>query len=364
MSRLHSIIPVFFILGCTVLGQSGRVPAYSETPSKNDRSDVKERPAGRAEENEKSDGDLIRIDTDLVVIPVQVSERKGRPVADLKQREFKIFENGVEQEIAYFSDEDQPFTVALMLDMSYSSVFKLQEIQAAAWTFVSQLRENDRVMIVSFAEKPLVLCEPTNNRKVLRLAIDGAKIASGTALYTAFDLVLKEKLKKISGRKAIVLLSDGVDTTSQKLGAKDILEQLQANEVLIYPVQYDTFDDVQKSRRKDAQIFYDDNDRPYVVERPREKGEREKDYAEAREFFSDMSDQTGGRVYRVSSTTNLNAAFARIANELRKTYSIGYYPETPREPGARYAVKVRVYRPGLTVRARENYFAGGTQKQK
>ena len=108
---------------------------------------------------------MIRIDTDLVVIPVQVSERKGQPVVDLKQREFKIFENGVEQEIAYFSDEDQPFTVALMLDMSYSSVFKLQDIQAAALTFVNQLRENDRVMIVSFADKPRILCEPTNDRR-------------------------------------------------------------------------------------------------------------------------------------------------------------------------------------------------------
>lgn len=364
MSRLYSIILALFILGCPVLGQSGRVPGYSETPSKNDRSEVRERPAGPAVENEKSDDDLIRIETDLVVIPVQVSQRKGQPVVDLKQREFKIFENGVEQEIAYFSDDEQPFTVALMLDMSYSSVFKLQEIQAAAWTFVSQLRENDRVMIVSFAEKPMVLCEPTNNRKVLRLAIEGAKIASGTSLYSALDLALKDKFNRISGRKAVVLLSDGVDTTSPKLGTVDIIEQLQANEVLIYPIQYDTFDDVQKSRRKDAQILFDDNDKPYIVERPREKGEREKDYAEAREFFKDLSDRTGGRVYRVSSTTNLNTAFARIATELRKTYSIGYYPETPREPGERYAIKVRVYRPGLTVRARENYFAGDEQKRK
>ena len=183
-------------------------------------------------------------------------------------------------------------------------------------------------------------------------------------LYTALDLVLKEKLRKVPGRKAIVLLSDGVDTRSPTVGADDVLEQLQANEVLIYPIQYDTFDDVQKSRRNDAQILYDDNDRPYIVERPREKGEREKDYAEAREFFKDLSDRTGGRVYRVSSTTNLNTAFARIASELRKTYSIGYYPETPRRAGEKYAIKVRVYRSGLVVQARENYFAGDGQKRK
>lgn len=363
MIRLHSIFLTFVLLNCLAYGQSGRVRDYSETPSKGELTEVKEKPPRPADDNPKND-DVIRIDTDLVVIPVQVSERKGKPVVDLKQQEFKIFENGVEQEIAYFSDEDQPFTVALLLDMSYSSAFKLQEIQAAAWTFVSQLRENDRVMIVSFAEKPIVLCEPTNNRKVLRLAIEGAKIASGTTLYSAMDLVLKEKLRKITGRKAIVLLSDGVDTTSRNLVPDDILAQLRANEVLIYPMQYDTYDDVQKSRRKDAQILYDDNDRPYVVERPREKGERERDYAEAGAFFKDIAERTGGRVYRVSSTTNLNAAFARIASELRQTYSLGYYPETPRQPGEKYAIKVRVYRSGLVVRARENYFAGEVQKRK
>ena len=101
-----------------------------------------------------------------------MAQRKGNAVVDLRKEDFKIFENGVEQEIAYFSDEDQPSTVALMLDMSYSSVFKLEEIQAAAWAFVSQLREDDRVMVISFAKKVQVLCEPTNNRKVLRLAID------------------------------------------------------------------------------------------------------------------------------------------------------------------------------------------------
>jgi len=364
MSRLHSIILTVLIFGCLAFGQSGRVPTYSETPSKNNHSEVKERPVKPVAENEKEDDDVIRIDTDLVVIPVQVSERNGRPVADLKQAEFKIFENGVEQEISYFSDEDQPFTVALMLDMSYSSVFKLRDIQAAAWTFVSQLRENDRVMIVSFAEKALVLCEPTNNRKVLRLAIEGAKIASGTSLYSALDLALKDKFSRITGRKAVVLLSDGVDTTSKQLEATNILNELRENEVLIFPIQYDTYDDVQKSRHKDAQILYDDNDKPYIVERAREKGEREKDYAEAREFFKELSDRTGGRVYRVSSTTNLDTAFARIASELRKTYSIGYYPETPRHAGEKYAIKVRVYRSGLVVRARENYFAGDQQKRK
>ena len=357
MYRYCSLL-LFVLMFCwPIIGQSGRVVNYSETPSRDDKYPVVEKqqkPDGEAIETD----DVIRIDTDLVVIPVQISDRKGRPIVDLTQKEFKIFENGVEQEIGLFTDEEQPFTVALMLDMSYSSVFKLPEIQAAALAFVNQLRTDDRVMVISFAEKPLVLCEATNNRKALRLAIEGAKIASGTSLYSALDLALKDRFSKIEGRKAVVLLSDGVDTTSPAVGATNILDELRENDVLIYPVQYDTFDDVQKSR-DNAQIAYDDNDRPYIVERPRVKGEREQDYQDARDFLHEMSERTGGRRYRVSSTTNLNAAFARIVEELRRTYSLGYYPEAARKPGEKYSVKIRVYRPGLTVRARTSYFAKG-----
>lgn len=356
MKRFRNALLVLLTCFCTVSAQSGRVVNYSETPSEKGQPQVIEKQHKEDADTSDSD-DVIRVETELVVIPVQVSDRKGRPIPDLRKPEFKIFENGAEQEIAYFSDEEQPFTVALLLDMSYSSVFKLQEIQAAALTFVSQLRENDRVMVVSFAERPMVLCEPTSNRKVLRLAIEGAKIASGTSMYSALGLVLKDKFSTVTGRKAIVLLSDGVDTTSPDARAGDILDALRANEVLIYPIQYDTYDDVQKSRRDNAPIAYDENDRRYKVETRRAKGEREQDYEDARDFLREISDRTGGRVYRVSSTTNLNASFARIADELRKTYSLGYYPDTQRTRGEKYAIKIRVYRPGLVVRARTSYVA-------
>jgi Ca-activated chloride channel homolog len=356
MNRYCSRLLVIFSLCWPAFGQSGRVVNYSETPSGDDKYPVVEKQQKPDSELIETE-DVIRIDTDLVVIPVQISDRKGRPTIDLTQNEFKIFENGVEQEIGHFSGDEQPFTVALLLDMSYSSVFKLPEIQSAAFAFVNRLRPDDRVMVVSFAEKPMILCEPTNNRKVLRLAIEGARIASGTSLYSALDLVLKDRLGKITGRKAVVLLSDGVDTTSSDLGASAILDELGENDVLIYPIQYDTFDDVQKSRRDNAQIAYDDNDRPYIVERPRVKGEREQDYQDARDFLNEMSERTGGRRYRVSSTTNLSAAFARIVEELRRTYSLGYYPNTSRKAGEKYSIKIRVYRPGLTVRARTSYFA-------
>ena len=354
MRKVAKICAMIFILLAPIFGQSGRVQIYSESAS--DKIDSKKISPPAIEQNkENPNDDIIRVETDLVIIPAQITEGGGKPVLGLRKEEFKIFENGIEQEIAYFSNSEQPFTVALLLDMSYSSVFKLQEIQNAALTFVNQLRENDKIMVVSFDEKVRVLCEPTNNRKVLRFAIEGAKIASGTSLYSVLDEVLNEKFNEIAGRKAIVILSDGVDTSSPKLTPEDILREVVETDVLVYPIQYDTWDDVQKSRKNSAQVFYDDNDRPYTVEMPRIKGEREEDYKEANNFFREISSQTGGRIFRVSSTTNLDQAFASIADELRKVYSLGYYPGGERKTGVRYAIKVRVYRPNLLIRARNGY---------
>ncbi len=333
--------------------QSGRTKTYSESSPQSTQTQTNQQT--EKEQTQSDNDEIIRIDTDLVIIPARITDGKGKPVLDLKQQEFKIFENGTEQEIAYFSNQEQPFTVALVLDMSYSSVFKLPEIQAAALAFVNQLRGDDKVMVVSFDEKVRVLCEPTNDRKVLKLAIEGARIASGTSLYTALDLVLNEKFSNISGRKAVVLLSDGVDTSSKNLNSADILRSLGGGDALIYPLKYDTYDDVQKTRKKNAEVLYDENDRPYRVEKPKQKGEREEDYERADEFLKELSVQTGGTLYRVSSTTNLNRAFAKIADELRKIYSLGYYPSNPRQMGVRYAVNVRVYRPNLKIQAKENY---------
>jgi VWFA-related protein len=341
----------------SAFGQSGRVPIYSESSSPKDKSgESGAAPVAVSEKNLPDAEEVIRINTDLVVIPSQITDRRGKPINNIGKEEFKIFENGIEQEIAYFSSEEQPFTVALVLDMSYSSVFKLPEIQAAALAFINQLHEDDKVMVVSFDEKVRVLCEPTNNRKVLRYAIEGARIASGTSLYAALDTVLNQKLQAISGRKAIILLSDGVDTSSFRETPAEILRAAAETDVLIYPIRYDTYDDVQKSRRESAQVFFDENDRPYTKEMPRVKGEREQDYRVAGEFTEQLANQSGGKVYRVSSATNLNSAFSRIAEELRQVYNLGYYPVSERKNGVRYSIKVRVYRPDLIIRARNSYF--------
>ncbi len=356
----YTLASVFAILAAVtaVQAQSGRAKGYSESRAITERTAKARTPEKLGETPkpvETPEPDVIRVETDLVLVPFRVADKAGRVIADIKQSEVKIFENGEEREIAYFSDLAQPFTVALLLDMSYSSIFKLNDIQDAAKRFVSQLRPNDRVMVISFTEKAIVLCEATGDRRVLNIAIDGSRIGSGTSLYSTLDMVLNQKLKAVTGRKAVVLLSDGVDTSSLGHTAASIEKELSESDALIYPIKYDTYDDVQRSRRTTAPVQYDDDDRPYTVDTGPGKGERPEDYATAKEFLQNIAQDTGGRLYNVTSTTNLDQAFANIANELRKIYSLGYYPTGERESGASFEIKVRIYRPDLIIRTKERY---------
>ncbi|MGD9563739.1 MAG: VWA domain-containing protein [Pyrinomonadaceae bacterium] len=341
--------------------QSGRTKNYSESRAVTEkapgnaagRSRIDEPKA--AESSASPEMEVIRVETDLVIVPFRVTDKSGRTIADIKQSEVRIFEDGEEREVAYFSDVDQPFTVALVMDMSYSSAFKLEEIQEVARKFVAQLRPADRVMVVSFDEKPMVLCEATGDRRVLNIAIDGSRIGSGTGLYLTLDMLLNEKLRKITGRKAIVLLSDGVDTSSVHQTAAGVEKDMAETDVLIFPIKYNTYDDVQKSRRTTAPVEYDDDDKPYTADTRPVKGERREDYLAAKEFLNNIARDSGGRLFNVTSATNLDRAFADIANELRKIYSLGYYPNSERESGASFEVKVRIYRPDLKIRTKERY---------
>ncbi|MGI8668535.1 MAG: VWA domain-containing protein [Aridibacter sp.] len=358
---MNKIVVIIFIAFCGIgisFAQSGKVKIYSESsPSpENSKQEIKKDVPNIKKQN-KIDDDEIRVDTDLVVVSAKISDRKGKIVLGLEKEEFKIFENNIEQEIVYFSNEDEPFTVVLLLDMSYSSVFKLDEIRNAALTFTEQLRAKDKVMVASFDEKVHILCEPTNDKKILRLAVEGTEIRSGTSLYKALDTVLVEKLKAISGRKAIVLLSDGVDTTSRNISAQNLLKKFNEVDVLVFPIQYDTFGDVQKTNKDNTQVYYDDDDRPVIIAK-KEIGEREADYNKADKFLKDISYGTGGRVFRVSSKSNLQSAFSSIADELRKIYSFGYYPDGEKNIGEKYDVRVRVYRPNLVIRARDSFIWG------
>lgn len=304
------------------------------------------------------DDEIIKVSTQLVSVPVRVMDRSGKFVAGLKRDEFRVSEDGMDQDIAYFSTEEESFTVVLMLDMSYSTVFKIADIQNAAIAFIGQLRPVDKVAVVSFDADVHVLCKPTSDRGEIYRAIKATKISTGTSLYEAVDTVMNSLTRSVEGRKAVILFSDGVDTTSPRATDATNLADAMELDALIYPIRYDTFADVQAMKSGGASgrtVVVQPVGEPAKVSADESQGTTPEEYAKARVYMDGLADRTGGRLYEASSLTNLAAAYARIASELREFYSIGYYPVNDRDATRKASVKIKVTRDGLVVRSKEEF---------
>src|SRR5215204_4037778 len=261
-------------------------------------------------------GDIIRVSTTLVTIPVSVMDRDGRYVPNLQKEEFRIWEDGVEQQVAFFASVDKPFSVVLMLDTSPSTQFRLEDIQDAAVAFINQLRADDRVMVISFNDDIKVLSEMTSDRYKLERAVRRAYTDDGTRLYDAVDMVINRELSRIQGRKAIVLFTDGVDTTSRRATFQNNLIDAQEADALIYAVQYDTAGDM-----SGGSTGVDPNDVLGQIlgdifgNRRRGnnrgggsgggRGRQRDDYRVGDEYLTELTNNTGGRQYRADSLQNM-----------------------------------------------------------
>lgn len=337
------------------------------------------------EETVEDDGEVIRVETNLVTIPVSVLDRDGRFISGLQKKDFKIFENGVEQQIDSFASVEQPFTVVLLIDVSPSTAYQIDEIHDAAITFVNQLRPNDKVLVIAFDQKVQVLSRPTSDRNVLRQAILRAQFGDGTSLYEAVDDAMRRQLASLTGRKAVVLFTDGVDTTSRRATYQSTLRETQESDVLFYPIRYDTYrgdsggyggnypsGGGQSGGGKGVigaiigilggggGIQIGGNSRGGSS--PSAGGSRS-EYETGRRYLDELARNSGGRMFEANQNNNLDAAFSGIAEELRRQYSIGYYPESAGSKGDRKQVKVRVLRPNLAVRAKGSYVVGETDRK-
>lgn len=306
------------------------------------------------------DEDVIKVNTSLVSIPVSVSDRDGFYVSSLKEGNFKIFEDGVEQKIEYFGTTEKPFTVVLLIDVSPSTSYKIEEIQAAAEAFVGQLRPQDQVMVIEFDSSVDVLTEVTGDREKIAKAIRRTGFGDGTSLYQAVDFSLRKRLDKIEGRKAIVLFTDGVDTTSRGATYASTLEDAEESEAVIFPIYYNTFlQNIGIGGGNGPMTTSPTLGLPGSIGGVRATQQASAEYARGRAYLNELAGVTGGKVFRAESTPGgLTAAFESIAEELRRQYVLGYYSAGAGSPGDRKGIRVRVDRPKLIVRARDSYVVG------
>ncbi len=293
-----------------------------------------------AQKKQGDDEATIRVDTTLVTVPVIAMDRSGKFVPGLKAEDFRVFEEGVAQEIAFFLSAEEPVTVALMLDVSDSTRSNLEEIKAAAIAFVDQLRPDDQVTVIAFDGGLRELTLATSDRRAIHDAIRNARTGGGTRLYDALDFVLTKRLNRINGRKAVILFTDGVDVDSH-ISMEKSMRTVEEAGVFIYPIQYK---------------HPPDSSSAMLTGRLPIGGESYRgDPNKAAFYLQGIAKSTGANFYLAEDKKSMTKSFASIAEELRKRYDLGYYPTAPAKPGQTVRIKVMVERRGVVVRARASY---------
>jgi Ca-activated chloride channel family protein len=344
--------------------------------------------------DEVDEGDVVRVETQLVSVPAVVTNSAGRPLTGLRAENFLVFENGQQQKLANFATTETPFEIALLLDTSGSTREDVGLIRQAANAFIDALRPGDRVAIVGFdtarlgqsvAAKVEVLANLTDDRKLLRTAIANLGSSNGTPYYDALARIANEVFheparEEMRGRRAVVALTDGVDSTSES-DFRTVRSNLSRAGLASYFIQVNTEDFVEDRLMKDCaddgrltlsakqleryrQVFYP-RARPEDFVDFCQMGQFEKMqisrdlYNLARREMDELAKASGGRNFLAASLGDARAAFARVATEIGTQYSLGYYPSDKARDGKFRTIRVEVQGAPekAQVRAREGYIA-------
>ena len=307
----------------------------------------------------QQDDEPVRVDSSIVRVNVGVVDDRGRPITTLAQSSFTVYEDGVKQDISRFVAAPAPFSVVMMLDMSGSTRSFRQNIQMAAARFLDALAPDDRVAVVEFYSKVNLLNDFTTDR---RTAFHSISVANGSG-DTNFYKGLLFSLDKLSGeknrRKAIVVLTDGVDTDAQDADRK-LLSNLKDEEIpnAIKPEMNETLRRILD--RSDAQAVT-----IYPLALPTGDPARLADptprqlamYTAARARLKLVADRSGGTLNSIRRLEDMGTLYALVAADLRTLYTIEYQPSNDKRDGKWRAIKVEVDRPELIPRSRQGYFA-------
>ena len=328
--------------------------------------------------------ETIKVDTRLVSVPVIVSDHDGRYIPNLLQPDFKVFQDGTEQPIAFFAATEEPVTVAILIDTSQSTHGVLGDIKDSAKSFIKLLTPRDRAMVVSFDYDIHILSSLTSDQKQLTSAVKNAEIPDrivGTMLRDAVYQTVNSSFKGINGRKAIIVLTDGKDAGSE-IRAPDLLYRLEESDTLVYTIMFKT-DERGGNRGFDrggrgggfpgrgggfpgggggrfpggggggGNPRFPGGGGPSGEQRKRMEERQKAQNAQAAEFLKDLADTTGARAFS-SKDGKIKRTFADILEELRFQYRLGSYPPDEDKPSV-HQLRVKVDRENAVVRARGSY---------
>jgi Ca-activated chloride channel family protein len=331
-----------------VFGQSGRGQLPESKKQKPDKPQLPNPPKIRLPENmpqkkdkDKVDEETIRINSDLVTVVVTISKKSPDDPVDLKAEDFEILEDSAPQEIANFArDADQPLRMVMLYDTSLSVAPRLEfERRASANFFERVMRQEDRAAIFSVSTEVAVMQDFTNKIPLLNNATKQLKASGATALYDGIFLA-SEYLNDAPGRRVIIIVSDGGDTTSNK-GLLEALAQAQKSDALIFAI-------------------FTGNPAP---------SQNLRDLAAERALEA-LARETGGEVLRPKvapgvygeaadeqSLKELNRAFTNLAEQLRTQFILGFFSTNEKRDGTFRKLALRIKKPGYVARARTGYYA-------
>jgi VWFA-related protein len=305
------------------------------------------------------DDEVITVDSSIVRLNVGVVDSRGRPITNLDKRNFSIYEDGIKQDISRFEPTVSPFSVVMILDMSGSTLGFRETIRQSAFRFVDALAPDDRVAVIEFYDKINLLNDFTTNRKSIANSISVANGRGKTQLYKTLDFALGKLIKEGNRRKAIIVLTDGVDTSARD-SDRDFLEKVKSNEILeaIKPEASTVLSETLNRSDKQGVTVY-----PLAL--PTGDPSKLADptpiqvalFSAARERLNILAKRTGGKLNTIDRLEEMGRLYAEIAADLRALYTIEYEPKNTKRDGKWRDIKIEVDSPQLLSRTRPGYFA-------
>lgn len=308
------------------------------------------------------DDDPIKVDASIVPLNVGVVNGRGNPVTNLIKENFKVYEDGVLQPISRFEPTVAPFSVVMLLDMSGSTLGFRQTIRMSAFRFIDALSPDDRVAVIEFYDKVNLRNDFTTDRRIIAHSIEASNGRGKTQLYKALEMAITKLAGEDRGgrrRKAIIALTDGVDTSLQNQD-RNLLASVQENRIpsLIDPKANETLNRILNRADKLGITVY-----PLAL--PTGDPAKLADptpmqvamYRAARDRLQILADRTGGTLNAINHLEDMGRLYAAVAADLRALYTIEYQPTNSSKDGKWRAIKIQVDDPALIVKTRQGYFA-------
>ena len=305
------------------------------------------------------DDDPIRVDSSIVRLNVGVVDDRGRPVTSLDRSNFTIYEDGVKQQITRFEPSAAPFSVVMILDMSGSTLGFRQVMKQSAFRFIDALTPDDRVAVIEFYDKVNLRNDFTTDRRTIANSIEVSNGRGKSQMFKALDVALDKLASEKSRRKAIIVLSDGIDTAVRDLDREQlapltdaqiptaikpeaseilirVLNRADRHGVTIYPLALPTGDPAKLADPTLRQVAM---------------------YKAARARLQIIADRTGGVVNTINRLEEMGTLYAKVAGDLRTLYTIEYQPANERRDGKWRSIKLETSNADLISRTRSGYFA-------